>query len=42
MSSFMPKCKIIVLKRSLNKDLIDEFISEEYTSLEPCEIFKEG
>jgi len=42
MSFSMPKCKITVLKRSLNKDLIDEFISEEYTEMERCEIFKEG
>ena len=42
MSSFLPKCKITVLKRSLNKDLIDEFISDEYSDMQPCEIFKEG
>ena len=42
MSSYLPKCKITVIKRSLNKDLIDQFISEEYTGMKPCEIFKEG
>ena len=42
MKSTMPKCKLTVLKKSLNKDLIEEFISDEYTGMKPCEIFEEG
>ena len=42
MSSEMPKCKITVLKRIINRDLIEEYIDEEYKDHGPCEFFKEG
>lgn len=42
MESSMPKCKITVLKRSLNKDLIDEYIEDRYKDMKPCEVFKDG
>jgi len=38
----MPKCKITVLKRSLNSDLIEEYIEDIYKDIKPCEIFKDG
>lgn len=38
----MPKCKITVIKRALNKDLIEEFIDDMYKDIKPCEIFKDG
>ena len=38
----MPKCKITVLKRSLNNDLIEEYIEDIYKDMKPCEIFKDG
>jgi len=38
MVSFMPKCKITVLKRGLNKDLIDEYIDDAYHDIKPCEV----
>ena len=38
----MPKCKITVVKRSLNKDLIEEFIDDAYKDIKPCDIFKDG
>ncbi|NVM36951.1 MAG: TIGR04076 family protein [Candidatus Lokiarchaeota archaeon] len=38
----MPKCKITVLKRSLNSDLIEEYIEDIYKDMKPCEIFKDG
>lgn len=41
MSPNLPKCKITVLKRSFNKDLIDEYLStrEEFKQ---CDLFHEG
>ena len=38
----MPKCKITVLKRTINKDLIEEYIEDKYKEMELCEIFKDG
>ena len=38
----VPKCKITILKTTLNKDLIDDYIIDEYKEMEPCEKFKEG
>jgi uncharacterized repeat protein (TIGR04076 family) len=42
MSYEMPKCKITVLKRCLNKDLIETYLDDEYRNIGPCEIFKDG
>jgi len=42
MSSEIPKCKITVLKRTVNRDLIEEYIEEEYKDRGFCEFFKEG
>ncbi len=42
MKSSMPKCKITVIKRALNKDLIEEFISDKYADIKACDIFKDG
>ena len=41
MSSPMPKCKITVIKRTLNQDLIDEYIEYRLKDIEACNIFKE-
>ena len=41
MSAEMPKCKITVLKRTVNKDLIEEYLEEEYRDRGACECFKE-
>ena len=38
----MHKCKITILKTTLNEDLIDEFITDEYKKLGFCEVFEEG
>ena len=38
----MPKCKITVIKRTLNKDLIDQFIVDEYKGIQKCEVFEDG
>ncbi len=42
MESSMPKCRITVLKRSLNKDLIEDYIDDAYHDIKPCDIFKDG
>jgi len=38
----MHKCKITVVKISLNQDLIEKFISEEYKNIGVCNQFIEG
>ena len=42
MSLEVPQCKITVLKRTLNQDLIHEYIEEAYQDMGPCECFQEG
>ena len=38
----MHKCRITVLKRTINQDLIDEYIDEEHKGMGPCECFSDG
>ena len=38
----MPKCKITVLKRTINQDLIDEYLENENKGMKRCELFKDG
>ena len=42
MSFEMPKCKVTVLRRSLDQDLIDEYLEDEFGGIGPCELFREG
>ena len=42
MSSEMPKCKITVLKRTVNQDLMDEYLEDAYRDAGPCECFSDG
>ena len=42
MPSEMPKCKITVLKRTINQDLIDEYLDDAYKDTDLCECFEEG
>jgi uncharacterized repeat protein (TIGR04076 family) len=42
MSFEMPKCRITVLKRTVNQDLIDEYLEDSYQDIGPCECFEEG
>lgn len=42
MSVKLPKCKITVLKRTVNKDLIEEYLEEELKNTGPCDCFEDG
>ncbi|MFX1340156.1 MAG: TIGR04076 family protein [Promethearchaeota archaeon] len=42
MSDRMPKCRITIIKRMLNEDLINEYIIEEYKGMSKCECFEDG
>lgn len=42
MSFEMPKCKITVLKRTINQDLIDEYLDDAYTGIGVCDCFTDG
>ena len=36
------KCRITVLRRSLDQELISEFVDSTYAGMEPCEAFEDG
>jgi uncharacterized repeat protein (TIGR04076 family) len=38
----MPKCKITVLKRMLNQDLIDEYVSDARQDFGQCQAYQDG
>jgi uncharacterized repeat protein (TIGR04076 family) len=38
----MPKCKVTVLKRTIDRDLIHEYLEDEYQDIGPCECFTDG
>ncbi len=38
----LPKCKITVLKRTINKDLIEEYAEDSFKNINRCECFKDG
>lgn len=42
MSSQMPRCKITVLKRTINHDLINEYLDKPQEHPGPCEYLTEG
>ncbi|MHA1968747.1 MAG: TIGR04076 family protein [Candidatus Hodarchaeales archaeon] len=43
MSSELSKCKITIVKRSINQDLITEYADEKYRDqIKFCEIFKDS
>ena len=42
MPSGVPRCRITVVKRTLNHDLIEEYLADEYSGLGPCESFSDG
>jgi uncharacterized repeat protein (TIGR04076 family) len=38
----MYDCKITVIKRSVNPDIISEYLKDKYQDVKPCDRFKEG
>lgn len=38
----MSKCKITVIKRTLNQDLIDEYLSETRENYVQCQVYEDG
>ena len=42
MPSQMPECRITVLKRTINQDLIDEYLDDSFRDIGLCECFEEG
>ena len=42
MSSGLPRCKITVLKRTLNQDLVEEYLDDAYKDTGLCECFEDG
>jgi uncharacterized repeat protein (TIGR04076 family) len=41
MCSGMPKCKITILKRTVNQDLIKEYLEDAYKNHGACECFED-
>jgi uncharacterized repeat protein (TIGR04076 family) len=41
-STELSKCKITVLKRTINQDLIDNYLDDAYKHIGPCESLREG
>ena len=42
MSDGLPRCRITVLKRTVNRHLIDEYLEDEYKNHGVCECFEDG
>jgi uncharacterized repeat protein (TIGR04076 family) len=42
MPAELPKCRITVLKRTINQDLIDEYLEDDYREIGRCEVFRDG
>ena len=38
----MSKCRVTVLRRSVDRELADEFLEEEYQGMGPCECFEDS
>ena len=38
----MYDCKITVIKRTVNRDIINEYLKDKYQETKPCERFKDG
>ncbi len=38
----MPKCRITILKRTINQDLIDEYLEDEYKNRGACDCFHDN
>ena len=42
MSQDISKCRVTILKRTINRDLIEEYLDEEYQDIGLCECFQDG
>lgn len=42
MSDGLPKCRITILKKSVNRDLIDEYMDDAYKNHGVCDCYEEG
>ncbi|MFX0116588.1 MAG: TIGR04076 family protein [Candidatus Hodarchaeota archaeon] len=42
MSSGISKCKLTVLKRMFNQDLVNKYLEDAYQNLAPCDRFQDG
>jgi uncharacterized repeat protein (TIGR04076 family) len=42
MPTEMPKCRVTVLRRTVNQDLMDQYLEDPYRSIGPCECFEDG
>ena len=42
MASELSKCKITIIKRTINRDLIEKYAMDEYKDVKLCEQFEEG
>jgi uncharacterized repeat protein (TIGR04076 family) len=38
----MPKCRITVLRRTIHRDLMDEYLSQERGTFDRCQAFADG
>lgn len=38
----MPKCKVTILKRTINHDLIDAYLDDDVTGMGLCDCFRDG
>ncbi len=38
----LSKCRVTVLRRSLDQELVSEFLDPKYSDMKPCEQFAEG
>ncbi len=42
MTPEMHGCKITVLKRTINRDLIEQYLDDAYQESTPCEVLRDG
>jgi len=42
MSAEIHKCRLTVLKRTIDRDLIEEYLDDAYQDLAPCEALRDG
>ncbi len=38
----IPKCRITIIKRTVNEDLVKDHLDEKYSNMGPCDCFRDG